>query len=255
MKIIILGSGPSTGVPMVGCACGVCSSDNPRDKRTRPSLLMQHSDRTILVDTATDLRRQALRQGIDRIDAVLYTHSHADHINGIDDLRGFHFLHREVVPCFGSRSTLDTLCRGFSYIFEPHEGSGYTPLLHAHEVSGPFDLFGMTVVPVPLEHGLTSALGYRIGAFAYLTDCSRIPEASLPLLQGLDLLVMDGLRWTPHPFHFNIEGAIGVARQLGVRRTVLTHLSHEVAYADRQRLPEGVEFAFDGMEFDLPTPF
>ena len=252
MKVIILGSGPSTGVPMVGCTCRVCSSDNPRDKRTRPSLLIRHADRNILVDTATDLRRQALRQRIDRIDAVLYTHSHADHINGIDDLRGFHFLHREVVPCFGSRPTLDTLLRGFGYIFEPHEGSGYTPLLEANEVGGPFQLFGLTIVPVPLEHGMTSAMGYRIGTFAYLTDCSRIPEPSFPLLEGLDLLVMDGLRWTPHPFHFNIDGAIEVAQRLGIRRTVLTHLSHEVAYADRARLPEGIEFAFDGMEFDLP---
>lgn len=254
MKVTILGSGPSTGVPMVGCTCRVCASDDPRDKRTRPSLLVRHGSRNILVDTSTDLRRQALRQGIDRVDAVLYTHSHADHINGIDDLRGFHFLHREVIPCFGSRPTLETLLRGFGYIFEQREGSGYTPLMHANEASAPFDLFGATVVPVPLEHGLTSALGYRIGTFAYLTDCSRIPEQSLPLLEGIELLVMDGLRWTPHPFHFNIEGAIDAAQRLGVRRTVLTHLSHEVAYADRVRLPGGVEFAFDGMEFDLPEP-
>lgn len=253
MKVTILGSGTSTGVPMVGCTCRVCSSDDPRDKRTRPSLLIQHDGQNILVDTATDLRRQALRQGIGKIDAVLYTHSHADHINGIDDLRGFYFLNREIVPCFGSRTTLDTLKKGFSYIFEQHDGSGYTPLMRPTEVSNPFELFGLTVIPVPLEHGLTSALGYRIGSFAYLTDCSSIPEASLPLLAGLDLLVMDGLRWTPHPFHFNIEGAIEAARQLGIRRTVLTHLSHEVAYADRARLPEGVEFAYDGMQFDLPN--
>jgi phosphoribosyl 1,2-cyclic phosphate phosphodiesterase len=142
--------------------------------------------------------------------------------------------------------------KGFGYIFKEYEGSGYTPIMHPSEISGPFELFGLSIVPVALEHGRTSALGYRIGNFAYLTDCSRIPETSLPLLEGLDTLVMDGLRWTPHPFHFNIEGATEVARQIGVRRTILTHLSHEVAYTEGARLPKGIEFAYDGMEFDLP---
>lgn len=251
MKVIILGSGTSTGVPMVGCGCRVCSSDDTRDRRTRASALIRHDGRNILVDTSTDLRRQALREGIDRIDAVLFTHAHADHVNGIDDLRGFHFLHREIVPCFASQDTLDTLSSGFGYIFHEQHGSGYTPILHPTEVSSPFELFGLNIVPVPLEHGLTSATGYRIGGFAYLTDCSRIPESSLPLLEGLDLLVMDGLRWTAHPFHFNIETAIEATRLLRPARTILTHLSHEVAYADKSRLPQGVEFAYDGMEFDL----
>jgi phosphoribosyl 1,2-cyclic phosphate phosphodiesterase len=254
VKAIILGSGTSTGVPMVGCGCRVCSSDDPRDKRTRASLLIRHNNRNILVDTSTDLRRQALRENIDRIDAVLFTHSHADHVNGIDDLRGFHFLHREVIPCFASRSTLDVLMTGFGYIFHEYEGSGYTPILHPTEISDPFELFGLRVIPVPLDHGMTTSMGYRIGDFAYLTDCSAIPATSLPLLQGLDLLIMDGLRWTPHPFHFNVETAIEAARQLNPRRTVLTHLSHEVAFGDGSRLPEGVEFAFDGMAFDLPHP-
>lgn len=251
MKAIILGSGTSTGVPMVGCGCRVCSSDDPRDKRTRASLLIRHEGRNILVDTSTDLRRQALREGIDRVDAVLFSHAHADHVNGIDDLRGFHFLHREVVPCFASRPTLDILAKGFGYVFKEYEGSGYTPILHPSEIDGPFDLFGLRVIPVPLVHGRTSALGYRIGGFAYLTDCSAIPETSLPLLEGLDLLIMDGLRWTPHPFHFNIEAAIEAARRLGPQRTILTHLSHEVAYKDGVKLPDGVGFAYDGMGFDL----
>lgn len=203
------------------------------------------------MDTSTDLRRQALRQNIDRVDAVLFTHAHADHVNGIDDLRGFHFLHREIVPCFASRATFDILMAGFGYIFKENKGSGYTPLLHPNEVTAPFELFGLTIIPVPLEHGKFSALGYRLGNFAYLTDCSRIPETSIPLLAGLDLLIIDGLRWTPHPFHFNIETAIEAARQLNPRRTILTHLSHEVLYADGSKLPDGFEFAYDGMEFDL----
>ena len=253
MKVTILGSGTSTGVPMVGCNCRVCSSDDPGDKRTRASLLIRHEGRSILFDAATDLRFQALREGLQRVDAVLFTHSHADHVNGIDDLRGFHFMHREIIPCFGSRETLDTLEAGFRYIFHEHEGSGYTPLLQPTEVVGPFELFGLTVVPVPLQHGRTQSLGYRIGTFAYLTDCNCIPEESLALLEGLDVLVIDGLRWNTHPFHFNIEAAIAATRPLKPARTVLTHLSHDVLSADSSRLPPGYEFARDGMTFDIHT--
>lgn len=252
MEVIILGSGTSTGVPMVGCRCRVCSSDDPRDRRTRASLLIRHNNRNILLDTSTDLRHQVLREGIDRIDAVLFTHAHADHVNGIDDLRGFHFLHKEIIPCFASRTTLDILQAGFGYIFKEYHGSGYTPLLHPSEISGPFELFGLTIIPIPLEHGRTAALGYRVGNMAYLTDCSAIPESSVPLLTGLDLLIIDGLRWSPHPFHFNIEAAIAASRQLNPRRIILTHLTHEVAYADGTKLPPGIEFAYDGMMFGQP---
>jgi phosphoribosyl 1,2-cyclic phosphate phosphodiesterase len=251
MKVTILGSGTSTGVPMVGCSCRVCSSNDPRDKRTRASLLIQYNGRNILIDASTDLRFQALREGIERVDAVLFTHSHADHVNGIDDLRGFHFLHKEIIPCFGSRTTLETLLKGFSYIFHEHEGSGYTPLLKPVEVSDPFELFGLTVIPVPLQHGRTQSLGFRLGSFAYLTDCSGIPPSSLALLDGLDLLVVDGLRWKPHPFHFNIEEAIAATATLKPARTLLTHLSHDVLFADGSALPPGYEFAGDGMTFDI----
>jgi phosphoribosyl 1,2-cyclic phosphate phosphodiesterase len=251
MKVTILGSGTSTGVPMVGCSCRVCSSDDPGDKRTRASLFIQHEGQNILIDASTDLRFQALREGIQRVDAVLFTHSHADHVNGIDDLRGFHFLHKEIIPCFGSRATLETLLNGFSYIFHEHEGSGYTPILKPLEVAGPFELLGLTVIPVPLEHGKTAALGFRVGTFAYLTDCSEIPAASLALLEGLDVLVVDGLRWNPHPFHFNIETAIAATSPLKAGRTVLTHLTHDVLFSDGVKLPPGYEFACDGMMFDI----
>ena len=251
MKVTILGSGTSTGVPMVGCNCRGCSSDDPRDKRTRASLLVQHQGRNILIDASTDLRFQALREGIGRIDAVLFTHSHADHVNGIDDLRGFHFLHKEIIPCFGSRTTLDTLLTGFRYIFHEHDGSGYTPLLQSQEVDAPFELFGLTVIPVPLQHGRTTALGFRIGDFAYLTDCSGIDPSSMALLEGLELLVVDGLRWNPHPYHFNIEEAIAATAPLKPARTVLTHLTHDVLFAEGTGLPPGYEFACDGMTFHI----
>lgn len=251
MKITILGCGTSTGVPMVGCDCPVCTSHDPRDKRTRASLLICYSGRTVLVDTSTDLRKQALRHHVRRIDAVLFSHSHADHVNGIDDLRGFHFIHKEVIPCFASRDTLDTLQSGFSYIFNEHDGSGYKPLLDAHEISTPFELFGQTIIPIPLLHGRTSSLGYRIGNFAYLTDCNAIPESSQDLLQGVELVVIDGLRWTEHPYHFNIPGAIAAAGQIKASRTILTHLTHQISYSEGVKLPPGVELAYDGMEFDL----
>jgi len=251
MKITILGCGTSTGVPMVGCDCPVCTSHDPRDKRTRASLLICYNERTVLVDTSTDLRKQALRHHVRRIDAVLFSHAHADHVNGIDDLRGFHFIHKEVIPCFASRETLDTLQSGFSYIFNEHDGSGYMPLLDAHEISSPFELFGQTITPIPLLHGRTSSLGYRIGNFAYLTDCSAIPESSQNLLQGVELVVIDGLRWAEHPYHFNIPGAIAAAGQIKASRTILTHLTHQIAYSEGVKLPPGVELAYDGMEFDL----
>jgi len=252
MKVTILGSGTSTGVPMVGCTCRVCTSDDPKDRRTRASLLIRLAGRNILVDTSTDLRQQVLREGLDRVDAVLFTHSHADHVNGIDDLRGFHFLHKEVIPCYASPATFEIVLAGFRYIFCEFDGSGYSPLLSAHEVSGPFELFGRTVIPVPLEHGRSSATGFRIGRFAYLTDCSAIPDSSLRLLEGLDVLVMDGLRWTPHPFHFNIEAAIAAVEPIRPGRVVLTHLTHEVLHSEHTRLPPGFEFAYDSMAFDVP---
>ena len=251
MKVTILGSGTSTGVPMVGCRCRVCSSDNPKDRRTRASLLIRYEGRNILVDTSTDLRQQALREGLDKVDAVLFTHPHADHVNGIDDLRGFHFLHKEVIPCYASPTTFKTLLAGFRYIFFEFNGSGYTPLLSPHEISGPFELFGLTVIPVPLEHGKGTALGFRIGKFAYLTDCNALPDSSLQLLKGLNVLVIDGLRWTPHPFHFNIEAVIAAVEPIKPARVVLTHLTHEVSYSEQAKLPPSFEFAYDGMVFDV----
>ena len=236
---------------MVGCTCPVCRSDNPRDRRTRASILICHNNKNILVDSSTDLRVQMLREAIPRIDAVLYTHSHADHVNGIDDLRGFHFLHKQVIPCYACQSALDRLQRDFSYIFDQSSAATHPALLDACPVDGPFELTGLQVIPIPLEHGTGSACGYRIGSFAYLTDCSAIPPASLALLQGVATVVVDGLRWSPHPFHFNIEGAIAALRELGVRRMILTHLTHEVSHADERRLPNGVEFAYDGMSFEL----
>ncbi len=251
MKLTILGSGTSTGVPMVGCRCAVCSSDDPKDKRTRASVLVENDGRYILVDTSTDLRAQALRESIPGIDAVLFTHAHADHIHGIDDLRGFHFLSKRVIPCYASKETLAEIDSKFSYIFTGKSHYGYHQLLEPHAVDTSFELFGICVTPIPLLHGGMQATGFRFGNFAYLTDCSSIPDDSMALLGNLDILVIDALRHTPHPHHFNIEGAVEVSGVIGAKQTFFTHLTHEIPQSEESTLPATVFFAYDGLTLEL----
>lgn len=251
MKFTILGSGTSTGVPMVGCNCRVCRSTDPKDSRTRTSLLVEHDGKYILVDTSTDFRIQALRHKIPQIDAVFFTHDHADHVHGIDDLRGFHFIHKSVIPCYGSQETLVSITGKFSYIFTGHSQYGYHQLLQPHVIDKPFTLFGLTVTPIPLQHGSLTATGFRFRNVAYLTDCSSISAASMQLLHGLDVLVIDGLRHTPHPHHFNIASAIAIAEEIGADRTFLTHLTHDISHAEEKSLPEGVFLAYDGLSLEL----
>ncbi len=236
---------------MVGCTCPVCCSADPHDRRSRASLLINHQGYSILVDTSTDLRMQMLAQKVDKIDGILFTHAHADHVNGIDDLRGFHFLHRRVIPCYGSKATMARLQSGFRYIFTQDEDATHPPLIEPVTIDAPFDLFGLHIIPILLEHGSGASHGYRIGQFAYLTDCSGISPASNLLLQGVQTVVIDGLRWSPHPSHFNIENAIAATQTMGATRTILTHLTHEVSHAESSRLPPGVEFAWDGMSFEI----
>lgn len=251
MKFTILGSGTSTGIPMVGCGCRVCRSEDPKDKRTRTSLLVEKDGFHLLVDTSTDLRFQALRENIPDIDAVLFTHTHADHIHGIDDLRGFHFIHRNIVPCYASEEILASISSKFSYIFTGHSEYGYHQLLDPRPVEGPFRLFDIQITPIPLFHGNMNTTGYRFDNFAYLTDCSAIPENSLKLLKGLDVLVIDALRRTPHPHHFNIDGAINISKEIGAGKTFLTHLTHEVCHSEESSLPEGIFFAYDGLRIEI----
>lgn len=247
LKVVILGSGTSTGVPVPGCSCDVCLSPSPRNSRTRCSILISWGGRNILVDTSTDLRQQVLREKIGHIDAVLFTHTHADHVNGIDDLRPFNMTSGEAIPIFGSAETLAVIRRNFGYIFDENPGPGYRPRLIAREVDGPFSLFGLTVDPLPLLHGEGRSLGYRFGPFAYLTDCSEIPAASERRLHNLEALLIDGLRFRPHTTHFNVPQALAAAARVKPRRTLITHLSHDVDH-DRHSpiLPAGAEFAFDG---------
>lgn len=253
LNLKILGSGTSTGVPVLGCHCPVCRSDEPRNRRTRCSVLLEWAGRQVLIDTATDFRQQALREGVERLDAVLFTHTHADHVHGIDDLRTFSLHSGVAVPVYASAESLTVIRRVFSYIFSDEAEPGYRPRLELHEVHGPFELFGQRVLPVPLEHGTGLSLGFRIAGLAYLTDCSGIPHASWPLLEDLDLLVIDALRFREHASHFSIAEAIAVAERLGARRTLLTHLSHDVDYRRHSgQLPGGIELAYDGQMVGLP---
>lgn len=252
LAVTILGSGTSTGVPVIGCDCPVCSSALPQNQRTRCSALLSWQGRQILIDTATDLRQQALREKLTRVDAVLYTHTHADHLHGIDDLRTFNPRDGGSIPIYGSAATLEAIGRNFHYIFSDGPDPGYRPRLEPREICGAFELFGLPVEPIPLLHGSSETLGFRVGGFAYLTDVSAIPAASELRLQGLQLLVLDGLRFSPHNTHFNVAQAVAVAKRLGVPRTILTHLSHEIDHLRHgAELPAGVEFAYDGQRLKL----
>jgi phosphoribosyl 1,2-cyclic phosphate phosphodiesterase len=254
LTLTILGSGTSTGVPVLGCHCAVCRSESVENRRTRCSALLRWGGHSILIDTATDFRQQALREEIERIDAVLFSHTHADHVHGIDDLRTF-TLKKEAIPVYGSAEAMATIQRAFAYIFTDEAEPGFRPRLTLHSVAEPFPLFGRTVVPVPLRHGSGTALGYRIGGLAYLTDCNEVPKDSLPLLEGIEVLVVDALRFAAHASHFNVSAAIAVASRIGARRTLLTHLSHDVDHHRHAKgLPEGVEFAYDGQTLTLPLP-
>jgi phosphoribosyl 1,2-cyclic phosphate phosphodiesterase len=248
MKVTFLGSGTSTGVPVISCECEVCRSDDPRDRRLRPSIVMEWEGASVLVDTSTDLRQQALRHRLSRVDAVLYTHHHADHILGVDELRLYNWRQGGPVPVYGSSRTLDALKRTFWYVFDPDATAGTRPALDPRVVEAPFELHGVRVVPVPVLHGRHEILGYRVGRFAYLTDVSAIPETSYRLLEGLDVLVLNALRRRPHPLHLSLEQALTEASKIAATRTLLTHMSHEMPHREISgTLPETVALAHDGL--------
>lgn len=257
-SLLILGSGTSYGVPMIGCDCAVCRSPDPRNKRTRASALVRIEDTSFLIDTSTDLRAQALRHGIREVDAVLYTHSHADHLHGIDDLRSFSARRRRPVPAYGDARTMSFIRQHYGYIFSDvrFELGWGIPRIELHVIEGPTLICGVEVIPVPLVHGGRPVLGYRIGSMAYLTDCNGIPPSSWPLLDGLEVLVIDGLRPRPQPTHFCISEALDVVARLHPRRAWITHLTHDVEHAAVEAtLPDGVRLAYDGLEVEFdPGP-
>ena len=247
-EAIILGSGASAGTPVIGCPCTVCHSPDPRNRRTRASTVVKIAGQTLLIDTSPDLRLQALREGIHHLDAVLYTHPHADHLNGIDDLRAYCFHSRAAIPVFGNRFTIDNILERFGYACLPPGKYWDKPVLTPQAVDSPFQFQGLTITPIPLIHGPWEIFGWRIGNFAYLTDLNQLPESSLALLQGLDVLFLDCLREEPYPSHLGFGQALELAAVIGARQTVLIHMTHQMEYQDMlNRCPPSVVPGYDGL--------
>lgn len=256
-KLTVLGCGTSTGVPIPGCTCHVCTSENPRNHRLRTSSAITLPDgQVLLIDASPDLRLQALTHGLFKVDAVLYTHAHADHILGTDDLRVFNFRRKSPIPCFSTEKTLESLKQTFHYIFDPdplYQGGALAQLSLEEVLPGvPFTAAGQSILPLLLYHGELPVLGWRIGDLAYATDCNRIPEETKEQLQGVRILLLDGLRYEHHATHFTIPEAIETAQGLGFEQTYLLHMTHTVEYEEvSKRLPDGIKLAYDGLEIEF----
>jgi len=258
VRLTLLGTGTSFGVPQIGCRCPTCTSTDPRDRRTRTGALIETRGKRLLIDTPPELRLQLVAAGVDHIDAVLYTHGHADHVHGIDDLRALSVRQGAMLPAYGPAETLAELATKFPYIFDPSitvpVGTS-KPELKAHvlEAGTSTTIAGISVLPLALPHGAHQVFGYRIGPVAYLTDVKTIPDDAAGALAGLDVLVLNALLPRPHPLHLSIPEAVAAAQRIGARRTYFTHLTHEFTHqALAAMLPAGIEPAFDGLVIDLP---
>jgi len=255
VTFLFLGTGTSHGVPMIGCDCAVCRSTDARDNRLRPSIYVEcDNGQRILVDSTPDLRQHALRYDIRRVDAVVYTHAHADHVLGLDELRRLNHMTHQPVPLYGEARTLKQIKQTFAYAFDTdaRAGGGVPDLTTQVIDASPFTIGDQEIVPVPVRHGTWTIFGFRFGSFAYLTDCNAIPETSLPLLRNLDVLVLDALRHRPHPTHFTVAQAIEAAKAVGARQTYLTHICHDLGHAETSaKLPDGVALAYDGLRVTL----
>ena len=255
-RVTVLGSGTSHGVPMIGCTCEVCRSTDPRDQRTRPSVYLDvENGPAILIDTSTDLRMQALTQGVTRVDAILFTHSHADHIMGMDEVHRFNAVKGGPIPAYADERTAGDLRRTFSYVFDPpKEKGGGIPQVSLTTVADRFNVANVGVQVVPILHGSRPILGFRVGSFAYLTDCNKLADEAWAILNGVDILILDALRHRPHPTHFTVAEALEVVARIKPRQTYFTHICHDLPHAaTNASLPPGVELAFDGLAFDIET--
>jgi phosphoribosyl 1,2-cyclic phosphate phosphodiesterase len=251
LRLTFLGTGTSMGVPTLGCQCRVCRSDDPRDQRTRPSVALDYNGRTVLIDTSPDLRFQGLRHRLQRIDAVLYTHAHADHILGLDDLRPFN-LKQGRVPLFASAFTAGVIRQAFPWVFGQATPASTKPEVDLREINGPIDLHGLRITPVPVAHGQLECLGFKFGRAAYVTDFSVIPPDSKELLRGLDVLVLDALRDKPHPNHSTVENSLALVEELKPKQAYFTHIAHDLGHAETsRRLPPNVALAYDGLSLEV----
>ena len=249
VELLFLGTGTSAGIPMIGCTCATCTSPDPRDKRHRPSVVISYGDTRVLVDTTPELRVQCVAHGVNRIDAIVYTHAHADHVMGLDDARRFNAIKGGPLDLWADRETFDALARCFGYAFKAPspETTLFRPHLIHREIAGPFEIAGVPWTPIPLFHGDMPVLGFRVGNLAYCTDVSRIPEESFALMSGLDVLVLDALQWKKHATHFSVEEAMDAARRIGAKQTLFTHIAHALSHDETNKLlPSTMQLAFDG---------
>jgi len=250
MRVTVLGSGTSAGVPTLGCRCAVCRSTNPRNKRMRSCAYIEYRGSRFLIDCGTDFRTQALANGVEDVDFVLITHTHADHVGGLDDLRAFNMVHRHPIDLYATRPSIDEIHVRFAYCFRPAPPGGGIPELVVHEVVGDFEARGIAIRPIPVFHGSMPIVGYRIGHFAWLTDVSRIPEPSFDLLRGVKVLVTSALRHKPHPTHMSLDEAVEVARRVGADQTYFIHMCHDLEHeATNATLPPNIQLAYDGLTF------
>ncbi len=251
MKITFLGTGTSIGVPRIGCSCPVCTSEDPKNKRLRCALHLKHEDYSLLVDTGPDLRTQALRYQIDHIDCVFFTHGHADHLHGLDDVRCYCFDRDGPLPCYANQRTIERIEHVFDYAFDQNAPST-TPQIVLHPIEGPFSVCGLEIEPLTVYHGRAPVLPSRIGDFAYVTDTNHIPDEAMQRLHDLDILVLDGLRHKAHPTHFNIEQALAIVEKLQPAQTYLTHMAHDLDHHQTNtELPQDVELAYDGLVLEV----
>lgn len=260
MKAVILGSGTSQGIPIVGCKCPACVSTNPKDKRLRVSLYIETDIKingkplSILIDTSPDFRQQMLVNNITDIDAVLFTHYHVDHIMGLDDIRQINQLHKKYVDIYANNETSGAIKKAFSYIFDEntYKGGGI-PLVNMHVIDmKPFDVFSQKVIPILYKHGPTTVFGFRLGDLAYMTDCSFIPESEYVKLKNLKVLILDALRYRKHETHFSFDEAIEAAKRIGAERTYFTHMTHDIVHDEAEaKLPKGIKLAYDGLILNI----
>jgi phosphoribosyl 1,2-cyclic phosphate phosphodiesterase len=249
--LTVLGSGTSMGVPTIGCTCDVCHSLDPMDKRTRPSIMVSYGDRNVIIDTTPDFRQQAIREGLRKVDAVVYTHAHADHILGLDDLRPLTFWSGDI-PLYADPATLKRLTEIFGYIFSGEYRFGGSNILRLCHFDGPLELFGATFQPIPVKHGEQEIMAFRFGSAAYVTDFSDIPESSMALLQNLDVLFLDALRHKPHPTHSSLSNSLAVVEKLNPKRAYFTHISHDLPHvATNATLPDHVRLSHDGLRLEF----
>jgi phosphoribosyl 1,2-cyclic phosphate phosphodiesterase len=254
MKAIltVLGSGTSMGVPTIGCSCRVCHSTDPHDRRTRPSILVEYAERSVLIDTTPDFREQAIRENITRLDAVLYTHAHADHILGLDDVRPLSFRSPEKIPLYAFDGTAEALESMFRYIFDANYKYGGIARVEMKRIKGAVELFGASFEPIQVIHGDAVIHGFRFGNAAYLTDFSAIPPESMERLRGLDILFLDALRHRPHPTHSTVENSLALVEELKPKRAFFTHISHDLPHEETNRsFPDHVRLAHDGLKLEF----